>query len=295
MPSSELFRNILYPTDFSKPSEAIAGHVAGLAKVSGARVSLFSVVPHLADFHGVSESYFLPVSEGGIITIESNRKALEAESRKQLEHLQTRYFDPSTSKICVRSGGVAESIAELATEIPANLIMMSTRGRGPMRRFLIGSVTAKVLHDATCAVWTSPHPTELEPFRPYRHIVLAVDYLGWPPELLLRAAEIAELFHGQLSVLSAMPPHCVATGESAGKHRREMANALEGRVASMNVNARVHVMEGSPGAVVRHVAEEIEHAELIITCRGHLDESMGHLRTHAYEIIANAPCPVISL
>ncbi len=295
MSTPQLFRNILYPTDFSKPSEAIAGHVAGLAKASGGRVCLFSVVPYLIDFHGASESHYAPASEGGIITLETTRKSLEIECRQQLETLRKRYFNPETSHVSVNSGGVAEEIVERAKELPADLIMMSTRGHGAMRRFLIGSVTAKVLHDTKCAVWTDPHPTELEPFRPYRQVVLAVDYLGWPPELLLRAARIAELFKGRLTVLSAIPPHYCNGGETTGKHRREMVKAIEHRIAAMDVSARVLVMEGTPGAVVRHVAEEIERAELIITGRGHLDESMGHLRTHAYEIIANAPCPVISL
>ena len=32
--------------------------------------------------------------------------------------------------------------------------MMPTHGCGPLRRFLLGSVTAKVLHDVSTAVWT---------------------------------------------------------------------------------------------------------------------------------------------
>ena len=35
--------------------------------------------------------------------------------------------------------------------------MMPTHGRGPFRRFVLGSVTAKVLHDTPCPVWTSAH------------------------------------------------------------------------------------------------------------------------------------------
>ena len=38
--------------------------------------------------------------------------------------------------------------------------MMPTHGRGPFRRFVLGSVTAKVLHDAPCPVWTSAHLDE---------------------------------------------------------------------------------------------------------------------------------------
>jgi len=35
--------------------------------------------------------------------------------------------------------------------------MMPTHGLGGFRRFLLGSVTAKVLHDADCPVWTGVH------------------------------------------------------------------------------------------------------------------------------------------
>ena len=35
--------------------------------------------------------------------------------------------------------------------------MMLTHDYGPFRRFLLGSVTAKILHDAACPVWTSAH------------------------------------------------------------------------------------------------------------------------------------------
>jgi hypothetical protein len=43
---------------------------------------------------------------------------------------------------------------------------------------------------------TSPHPRELEPFHPYRHILLAIDDRELPVELLIRASEFAESFMG---------------------------------------------------------------------------------------------------
>jgi glycerate kinase len=47
--------------------------------------------------------------------------------------------------------------------------------------------------------------------------------------------------------------------------------------------------------VICEVAEDIEEADLIITGRGRLDEAAGHVHSHNYEIIWNAPCPVITL
>ena len=57
------------------------------------------------------------------------------------------------------------------------MIMMPATGLGRFRRVLLGSVTAKVLHDVSCPVWTSAHepdPTLAAPGT-YRTILCAVD------------------------------------------------------------------------------------------------------------------------
>jgi hypothetical protein len=36
-----------------------------------------------------------------------------------------------------------------------DLVMLATHGRDPIRRFLLGSVAAKALHDISAAVWTA--------------------------------------------------------------------------------------------------------------------------------------------
>jgi nucleotide-binding universal stress UspA family protein len=51
---------------------------------------------------------------------------------------------------------------------------------------------------------------------------------------------------------------------------------------------------GTVPDVVREQA--IEHgSDLVVIGRGVLQGTMGRLRTHAYGIIRNAPCPVISV
>lgn len=295
MTSNPLFRNILFPTDFSRSSEAMIGHVAGMAAMSGAKVWLLNVVPSLSEFHGVSENYFGPLSEAGLIATEQERKALTRDHFERLERIRKQQFCSVPSEVCVKPGGVAESIVEYAGDIQADLIMMPTRGLGPMRRFLIGSVAAKVLHDARCPIWTSPHPRELEPFHPYRRVVVAVDYRVLPLELLRRGAEIASLFGAQLSVLRALPPTGSGGDEAVITRNRDAAAELRDELRKLDIRASVHVLEGSPGEAVRHVAEEIEEADLIVIGRGHLQESMGHLQTHAYEIICDSSCPVITL
>ena len=53
-------------------------------------------------------------------------------------------------------------------------------------------------------------------------------------------------------------------------------------------------MPGNVGDVIRQAAT-MEDADLIVLGRGRLKERMGHLVSHTYEIIWDAPCPVLTL
>jgi nucleotide-binding universal stress UspA family protein len=297
MLTSFRIRQILFPTDFSKSSEAAAAHVAGLAHAIGAQVRLLNVVPYLAAWHGVSETYFDGSTLGANPRLESEQRVAETAALKALCAFRKQHLGDVPAEVLVRSGGVANSIVEYADEMDADLIMMPTRGFGPARRFLIGSTTAKVLHDARRPLWTTPHARELDIFRPYRHVVCAMDYRRLSPDLPLRALNVARMFNSRLTIASAIPcapPHNVpcAGRESMQPVRHETVQALRHLLAELHITATVEVLEGSVGEVVEQAAV-FDDADLIVIGHGHLDEPMGHLRTHAYEIIWNAPCPIL--
>ena len=52
----------------------------------------------------------------------------------------------------LRVGAAAKKIVELAEEIGAGLIVVGSRGRGGIRRALMGSVSDSVLRHAHCPV-----------------------------------------------------------------------------------------------------------------------------------------------
>jgi nucleotide-binding universal stress UspA family protein len=289
------FRDIIFPTDFSKASEAIAGHAAGLAKATSSKVWILSVVPRLEDWHGVSESYFGPFSDSTIAAFKKDRRGLEAERTKVLQQFREKCFASVESEVAVRSGGVGDQVLDFAKEKNAGLIMMATRSLGRRRQFLIGSITAKVLHDAPCPVWTSPHPQELAPFRPYKKIVLALDYRSLSVPLLVRACEFAERFGAGLSVFSAIPNALDKGHQFVNELKKNLTSVLEKHLADCKGKSSIHLLEGNPGDVIWQVVEDLEQADLIVTGRGRLDEAAAHEHSHNYEIIWNAPCPVITL
>lgn len=56
------------------------------------------------------------------------------------------------ASVVPRSGDPATAILEVAAKESADLIVMGTRGLGTAERWLIGSVSDKVLHHAHCSV-----------------------------------------------------------------------------------------------------------------------------------------------
>jgi nucleotide-binding universal stress UspA family protein len=168
-----------------------------------------------------------------------------------------------------------------------------------VRRFLLGSVTTKVLHDVSAAVWTGTdaalagHALNL----PYHSILCALD--GSPEaECVLRAAaSFAKMYGAALSLLQVvepmpatefdMMPYQQDRIEAAHFHLRELAGAL-GLQASLNV---------TEASVADGVSQEAARlgADLVIAGRGHAQGVFTTLRSHLYQIVREAPCPVLSI
>jgi nucleotide-binding universal stress UspA family protein len=63
-----------------------------------------------------------------------------------------------------REGYTAQTIADVAKEIKADLVVMGTHGRTGLTHMLLGSVAEQVVHNAECSVLTlrsSAHRFEL--------------------------------------------------------------------------------------------------------------------------------------
>ena len=142
------FKNILFPVDFSERSRAIVPHVRAVCTRFGAALTLlhFVEVPGMA--YGTPEApvmFDYPIEE------------MKEGAQQQISEFASAAFPGMPVKTVVDQGDPGSCIAELARFWQMDLIMLPTRGRGRFRAALLGSVTAKTLHDATCAVWTEAH------------------------------------------------------------------------------------------------------------------------------------------
>jgi len=204
-------------------------------------------------------------------------------------------------RILVVDGDPARCMIEAATQKAADLILMPTHAHGAFRRFLLGSVTAKALHDAECPVWTGVHsrnrPFEI-PER-FTKAICAVDSDSSFIPLIRRGMEIAAALGAQIKIVHAIPAADETSdnlGEIEVRHYlfRLAKMSFDDLLCRAELNVDISLVGGPIATVVREAALR-EHAELVIIGRGQTREGLGRLGTHTYGIIRHSPCPVLSI
>jgi len=173
----EAFRHILFPVDFSSRSEAALPMVVSWAQRFHAKVTLLHTIQIPITAYGGPDAY--PV----II----DTQAMEASAAEGLKKIDF----PGAERL-VQVGDPAFEIVEYARKNGVDLIMMPTHGYGTFRSLLLGSVTAKVLHDAQCAVWTSAHAEDSSGRCDIRTILCAVETGPGSVDLVRTASELAQ-------------------------------------------------------------------------------------------------------
>lgn len=283
---------VLAPVDFSEQTRPSVGHALNLAQHFDAATVLCHAVP--------SAQY--AVAMEGIPIPAVHDEEMEKRLSKQLDALAQEVAPQRDLETVVETGDPVKTIQSVAKEKSADLIVMPTRGYGPFRRFLLGSVTSKVLDGAECPVFTGTHLEDAPPFDPQsiQRVGCAVDLGERSEEVLKWAAEFAASYDAKLTVIHASPSMQAASASApmvAGSNQ-ELADlartGLEKLVGKLGADVPV-VVESEPiEALIRRVHEE-QAIDVLIIGRHNDDGLLGKLQPHAYSIIRESPCPVISV
>ena len=139
------WNTILVPLDFSEDSDAALAAAVELAREVGARLHLLHSFEY-PSYIGTPWGYSFPA---GVFS--------EARSRAS-ELLQERQEKVKTEGVAASfqacEGAPSEVIVEIAKTLPADLIVMGTRGLTGMKHVLLGSVAERTLRHAPCPVMT---------------------------------------------------------------------------------------------------------------------------------------------
>lgn len=282
-------KHILFPVDFSERCCNAVPFVKATAQHYGAKVTLLHVLQPL---------WFTAMSDVPVpIDLEGVKEDLE----HRLAGAFTRELEAMPVERVVQVGDPAGTIVSFAHENDVDLIMMPSHGYGPFRSLLLGSVTAKVLHDARCPVWTGAHVegAQSREHLACRNVLCAVDESPDAAALMRWAAKYAADHGAKLRLVHAVPgseswPERQFDQEFTAELRRRAEATIGAVQKTAGVDAPLCVAVGPVADAVR--AEAQRHAaDLLVIGRGTIHETMGRLRTGAYSIIRQSPCPVVSL
>lgn len=281
---------ILLPVDFSERTPGAARYARTLALHFHSEVTaLHALTPPRYDF-GAMEL-------GGPVL-----QDLYANRAAQVERDLAAFLGAALAGVNARwrviEGDPAHVIVDFAHDEKASLIVLPTHGYGPFRRFILGSTTAKVLHDADCPVWTGVHMEEAPAPEAmhFRQVLCAIDLGAQSCRALEWAAYFGAEFGSRLTVL-----HVTSAG-GGGEAREDWRPRLESEIRQeiqtlqerLAIQADVQVEAGDAPHVICAAARRMA-ADLLVIGRGSAAGVFGRLRTNAYAIIRQSPCPVVSV
>ena len=285
------FQKILFPVDMSDSCTATAPFVEAIAKRYNAEVTLLHVLE--------MPSGLIPDWYGGTVPVIDTTTIWQAETEAAQSYLTDRFQGLKVQRVVVE-GDAAQTIDDYAREHGIDLIMMPTHGYGIFRSLLLGSVTAKVLHDTPCPVWTGVHVEDTPAVSAeFATILCAVDRTEDSIPVMRFACRLAHDNQARLLLVHAVPgaeagPEKYFDADLRAYLEQDAKKTISQLQEKVGVAAPLCLGAGEVSHVVRDSA--LGHsADLVVIGRGRATRTLGRLRSNVYSIIRDAPCPVISV
>lgn len=137
------FERILFPTDFTRPSENAAKHALMLAKRDNAAL----YVVHVVNINDDIAAFF--VSSGLEDLISNAEKKLRIFCSKHLKGYKN-------IKTEVLAGVPHREILRFSKANKNDVVVVGSYGKGSVDRFLMGSTTEKIIRKSACPVLVIP-------------------------------------------------------------------------------------------------------------------------------------------
>jgi len=144
-----MFKTIVWATDGSETAARALPYALDLADSTGTKL----VVAHAREIF---------VGRSGGYPVLADEAELRERIGHQVEDLQHAGLDATFIVRTCSSGRAAHTIADIARESGADLIVVGTHGYGRVAGLVLGSVTQGLLHAAACPVLAIPTGAPVE-------------------------------------------------------------------------------------------------------------------------------------
>jgi len=197
-------------------------------------------------------------------------------------------------------GDPCERIPHLAEQNAPSLIVLGTHGRGRIARGIVGSVAERILRATTWPSLTvGPAVPDCGPAcAPFRRILYATGLSAAAARGAPYALAMAQAFDASLDVLHVVHPEDIEHPDRFSEIQNRFYAALEELVPRQTDdirNPRGFVDVGSAHVRILEHIKEFQVDLLVLSIRKSSHLWLESRLSSAFQIIANAPCPVMTI
>ena len=146
-----MFTKIVWATDGSENADRALASAIQIAERDGAEVHICHVIEKVIVTRVAGQDVHLDEQE------------LDEKIRRRANDVADNGVKVTLHMSSDQAADVARRIADTATEVGADLILVGTRGHSPIVGALLGSVSQRLLHIADCPVLVVPPTTARQP------------------------------------------------------------------------------------------------------------------------------------
>lgn len=287
------FRHILCPVDFSASSHRAFAYALMVCRYYQAELHVIHTLMPFQDASLATPSLVQSLRDGAMIQL----KRLEESARQA--HV--------TCHLLLTEGYPDHRIQEAATSTQADVVVMGTHGRRGFRRWLLGSVTERLLRQLSLPILTIAPAESQKPATPaIKKVLVTTDFSQGTEEAMAYAFSVAQEFEASVTLLHVIP-RLPDTDDPQLQRQREVdrsrlmeesAHLLNGLIpeeAKAWCEVSVEIDLGQPYERIMSSVEEKHIDLLVMNIHGKSLMERALMGSTAERVIRGAPCPVLAV
>ena len=288
---------ILCPVDFSEFSARAYRYALSLAEHYGAQV----VVQHVAELWRYPSAGF---AASAALYDEFCQSVCENGKEQLQKFVKSNTPGAFHPDLAVHEGIAPDSILSFAQALKADGIVMGTHGQRGFDRLMLGSVTERVMRNASCPVLVVRNPSRdlMATDKDGRHvhhlrqILFCTDFSENSERALNYAVSAAEEYDAELTLLHVLEE---ATGpantEKAITAATDQLDKLISPEARKTLRIKLAVRSGKPYRQIIQFAEDGQSDMVAMGVRGRGALDLAVFGSTTYRVMQLGPCPVLAV
>jgi nucleotide-binding universal stress UspA family protein len=226
-------------------------------------------------------------------------QSMQEEGERLLDRVTSLLLmDKGTLSKRLEKGAPADVILTAAVKEKADLIVLGSRGLGPVKELLLGSVSHRVVTHAPCSTLVVNRP-----LRSLRRIMLAVQgpedaapikkFLATKPFREAVEIMVVTVLPVTQSLLPAGFSKMDALAERTVREGRTFVEGMASDLSALGFSAKGYVLMGAPALALLQEAEASNPDLIMLRARSRPEISRFLLGSVSHTVLHRSPCPTL--